>query len=108
MIPDDNIEAPVVVNHVVIAGRISSEPTYDENNGDTIVTFRLEVPRINSSKPKNYFTVKAWQPAAIFAKHQLSIGHRIMVTGKLDVNTMTTEEGKNKEFCIIASRFSPF
>lgn len=97
-----------LINKLYISGIVCDDILFSNINGDTIVNFTLESPRSNASKPKNYFKVKAWQPASIFAQQHIEAGQRILVEAKLDIHTHDTPDGKKQEHCIVATRFCPF
>lgn len=90
-------------NYVQLVGNITRDVEHKVINGKDFVQFDIAVYK-NQTK-SDFHKVKAWEKTAQFMR-DLKKGERVMVVGKLDVESWDGQDGKkNTKVVIIANGF---
>ena len=90
-------------NYVQLIGNITRDPEHKMLNGKDFISFDIAVYK-NQTK-SDFHKVKAWEKTAQFMR-DLKKGDRVMVYGKLDVESWDGQDGKkNTKTVILANGF---
>lgn len=96
------------INNVTLSGRAGRDPEFKEfNSGKTLAELSMAVQRPFKNTDGNYdtdwFQVKIWGKAAEVARDFLKKGQIFAVTGKLEVEKWTDNNGNNREKVVIVA-----
>ena len=84
-----------MLNQTVLTGNLGADPeTFFSGDGDPIVTFNLAFQ--SSKKKTGWIKVTCFGRLGEIADQYLHKGARIALSGKLDEQKWTTEEGKTR------------
>jgi single-strand DNA-binding protein len=93
---------------VSFAGNLTDDPELRHTNGGTTrATFRVAVSGRREQEP-SFFTVVVWRDQAEHAAESLSKGNRVVVVGRLQQRTSTTEDGSAHQVVeVVAEELGP-
>lgn len=88
-----------MLNCIVIHGRLTRDASLKNTNGGSIVTsFSIACDRFsNGNKTTDFFDVVAWNNTATFISNHFKKGDNIIITGRLQTRSWTTETGENRK-----------
>jgi single-strand DNA-binding protein len=83
---------------VSLAGNLTDDPELRHTeSGIARATFRVAVSGRNRDSEPSFFTVIVWRDQAEHAAESLSKGSRVVVAGRLQQRTWTTEDGSARQ-----------
>ena len=93
------------MNNVSITGRLVYEPELKEtNNGTKLIKTRIAVSRNDKNKTTDFFSLQIWDKKAEFVAKYFKKGDPIEITGKLQTQSYTKQDGTNvNEVVIVAT-----
>jgi single-strand DNA-binding protein len=93
---------------VSFAGNLTDNPELRHTEGGTArATFRVAVSRGRDGEP-SFITVVVWRDQAEHAAEFLSKGSRVVVVGRLQQRTWTTEDGSARSVVeVVAEELGP-
>lgn len=84
-----------MINNVVLAGRAGRDPELKEfNNGTRLAEISMAVQR--NKEDTDWFDIKIWGKSADVAMSYLKQGHLFAVTGRLQQEKWTDDNGNNR------------
>lgn len=90
-----------MINSVVLQGRLTHNPELKTiPNGTSVVSFSIAVQRSYSrdaEKKVDYIDVVAWRQTAEFVCKYFTKGMSIGITGRIQTDTYTDKEGKQRK-----------
>lgn len=96
-------------NHVMLVGHVGAPPETREfeKTGSKLCSFSLAVKMLAGSEKERtvWFKVKAWGPVAERVEKYVTRGREIVVTGQLDIETYTNDNGRQEKPAIRLSTF---
>lgn len=93
------------MNITAISGRLVYEPELKEtNNGTKMIKTRIAVSRNDKNKTTDFFSLQIWDKRAEFVAKYFKKGDPIEITGKLQTQNYTKQDGTNvNEVVIVAT-----
>jgi single-strand DNA-binding protein len=89
---------------VSFAANLTDDPELRHTNGGiTRATFRVAVSGRSRDNEPSFFTVVVWRDQAEHAAESLSKGNRVVVVGRLQQRTWTTEDGSAHQVVEVAA-----
>lgn len=86
------------MNKVIMIGRTTKEiDLRTTNNGKTVATFSLAVPKQRREDGTDYFDCVAWGKLGELIERYVGKGHRIAVSGRLSKRSYTDKNGNSRE-----------
>jgi single-strand DNA-binding protein len=94
---------------VSFAGNLTDDPELRHTNGGiTRATFRVAVSGRSRDSEPSFFTVVVWRDQADHAAASLSKGNRVVMVGRLQQRTWTTEDGSAHQVVeVVAEELGP-
>ena len=90
-----------MLNHIVIMGRLTSDPVLRRTqSGIAVTSFSLAVDRDykpeNGERETDFIDVVAWRSSAEFVQKYFSKGRMAVVSGRLQIRNWTDKEGNKR------------
>lgn len=86
------------MNTVIITGRLVYEPEMKQTkNGTNYISTRIAVDRRDQNKTTDFFVVRIYGKAAEFVSKYFKKGDPIEITGKLQTESYTKQDGTKVE-----------
>lgn len=85
------------MNSVNLIGHLATDPTAREAGEHTVASFRLAIPRRRvrgEDRGAVFVTVEAWNGTAKIVLDHMAKGRRVGVSGRLELNEWTDENGE--------------
>lgn len=95
------------MNSVQLIGRTTRDPqATTTDNGTAVATFRLAVDRPGDGT--DFVTVKAWDRVARTVDRYLTRGRRVAITGRLQHDEWTGQDGQPAQRLIVVANYVHF
>lgn len=91
------------MNHIVIAGRIDSDPVRKEANGSVVCTFRLASGRTGAKGGRLWIDVETWGHLAGSCYQHATKGRQVIVAGRLTQKQWTDAAGEKRTRCLVVA-----
>lgn len=90
-----------MLNHIVIMGRLTSDPVLRRTqSGIAVASFSLAVDRDykpeNGERETDFIDIVAWRSTAEFAQKYFSKGRMAVVSGRLQIRPWTDKDGNKR------------
>jgi len=100
-----------MMNQVALVGRITRDPSYVGTGATPRCNFAVAVDRPymkDKEKSTDFFDCVAWGKTAEFVGKYLEKGRLVAVTGRIEINVVTSMDGSQKRFTnIVVANVSP-